>query len=127
MKKLLFFLLLSITSLAQNIKGTYEFQFRENRTPTGWDKVNVNGLVIFYEDTKTNTVTIVTPTRKELLYVQSRQPFVSKDSLLYTLIDENKKECSFRIVLINQNSLELYYYSDRVDEKYYRLKLIKKV
>jgi hypothetical protein len=126
MKKLLFFLLLSITSLAQNIKGTYEFQFRENRTPIGWDKVDVNGQVIFYEDTKTNTVTIITPTRKELLYVQSRQPFVSNDTIFYTLVDENKKECSFRIV-INENSLDLYYYSDRVDEKYYRLKLIKKI
>jgi hypothetical protein len=120
----LLLLLISFTSFAQNIKGTYEFQFRENRTPTGWDKVNVNGQVIFYEDTKTNTVTIVTPTRKELLYVQSRQPFVSKDSLLYTLIDENKKECSFRIVINESlNTLDFYYYSDRIEEKYYKLKL----
>lgn len=123
-KLLLFLLLVSFTTFAQKIKGTYEFQFRENRTPTGWDKVIGKGQVVFYEDNKTNTVTIITPTRKEHLYVQSRQPFITKDSLLYTLIDANKKECSFRIVMSETlNTIELYYYSNRIEEKYYKLKL----
>lgn len=100
--------------------------YRENRTPTGWDKVDVRGEVIFYEDKNTRTVTIVTPKRVELLYVKSRQLFIRQDTFLYTLVDEDYKECSFRIV-VNEtlNTLEFYYYSDRVEEKYYRLKLQK--
>lgn len=122
-KLLLLLLLISFTSFAQKIKGTYEFQFKENRTPTGWDKVIGKGKVIFYEDNKTNTVTIITPEKEELLYVQSRQTFITNDTLLYTLIDKNKKECSFRIVINQNNTLDLYYYSDRIEEKYYKLKL----
>ena len=127
MKKILLLLLLVCsTAFSQRIIGNYEFQYRENRTPNGWDKVNTPGKVIFYEDKNTNTVTIITSKRVELLYVKSRQLFIRQDTFLYTLVDEDYKECSFRIV-VNEtlNTLEFYYYSDRVEEKYYRLKLQK--
>ena len=127
MKKLLLLLLLFCsTAFSQSIIGKYEFKYRENRTPTGWDKVDVKGEVIFYEDKNTRTVTIITPKRVELLYVKSRQLFIRQDTFLYTLVDEDYKECYFRIV-VNEtlNTLEFYYYSDRVEEKYYRLKLQK--
>lgn len=127
MKKLfLLLLLVCSTAFSQSIIGNYEFQYRENRTPTGWDKVDTPGKVIFYEDKNSRTVTIITSKRVELLYVKSRQLFIKADSFLYTLVDDDYKECSFRIVVNGTlNTLDLYYYSDRVEEKYYRLKLQK--
>jgi hypothetical protein len=119
-------LLVCVSSFGQRIKGNYEFQYRENRTPTGWDKVDTLGEVIFYEDKDSATVSIVTSKRFEHLYVKSRQIFIRQDTFLYTLVDAYYKECSLRIV-VNEtlDTLELYYYSDRKDEKYYRLKLKK--
>jgi hypothetical protein len=127
MKKLfLLLLLVCSTAFSQNIVGSYEFQYRENRTPTGWSKVDVKGEVVFYEDKKTRTVTIITPKRVELLYVKSRQLFIRQDTFIYTLVDEDYKECSFRIVVNDTlDTIDLYYYSDRVEEKYYKLKLQK--
>jgi hypothetical protein len=119
-------LFICFTSFSQSIQGSYEFQYRENRTEDGWKKVDTKGEVIFYEDKKTNTVTIVTSKRVEKLYVKSRQIFIKPGNFLYVLVDDNYKECSFRIVVINTlNNLELYYYSNRIEEKYYRLILKK--
>jgi hypothetical protein len=123
-----YFLVLFIcyNSFSQTITGKYEFKFRENRVEKGWDKVDTPGEVIFYEDENINTVTIITLTRVELLYVISRRLFTRKGSFLYTLIDDNFKECYFRIETVNTlNTLELYYYSNRAKERYYRLILKK--
>lgn len=126
MKQLLLLLLFSTMSFSQAIGGTYEFHFRENRTPDGWDKVETSGKVVFYEDRKTNTVTIITPDLEELLYVKSRQLFIRQDTFLYTLVDDDYKECSFRIIVNGTlETLEFYYYSDRAEEKYYKLNLMK--
>jgi hypothetical protein len=115
-------LLISFTSFSQSIQGSYEFKFRENRTPKGWDKVDVKGEVVF----NGNEVTITTPNRIEQLYVKSKQLFIRQKSFLYTLVDNDYNECSFRIVVNDTlNTIELYYYSDRLEEKYYRLKLVK--
>lgn len=125
MKQLILLLFTSL-SFSQAISGTYEFHFRENRTPIGWDKVDVSGTVVFYEDRKTNTVTILTPDKEEHLYVKSRQLFIRQDAFIYTLVDEDYNECSFRIQVIGTlDKLELYYYSDRIEDKYYRLNLMK--
>jgi hypothetical protein len=124
--KYLFILFLCFNSFSQTITGEYEFKYRENRTLYGWDKVDIAGKVIFYEDKKTNTVTITTLQKTELLYVKSRQIFIRIGSFLYTLVDNDYKECSLRIEVINTlDTLELYYYSDRIEEKYYRLILKK--
>ena len=118
----LLILFLSFTSFAQSIQGNYEFKFRENRTPKGWDKVETIGKVVF----ENNEVTIITPNKIEKLYVKSKQLFIRQKSFLYTLVDNNYKECRFRVVVIDTlNTIELYYYSDRVGEKYYRLNLVK--
>jgi hypothetical protein len=123
---LLLLLLLSFTSFSQSIQGSYEFKFRENRTPNGWDKVELCGEVIFYEDKDIITVTIVTSNKFEYLYVKSRQLFVKNKSYIYTLVDDDYNECSFRIIVNdNLNILDFYYYSNRVDDKYYKLKLTK--
>jgi hypothetical protein len=90
------------------------------------ETVNTPGDVIIYEDKYSHTVTIITDTKHEHLYVKSRQLFIRQDTLLYTLVDENYKECSLRIVINGSlDTIDLYYYSDRVEEKYYRLILKK--
>ena len=119
--KLLMLLLYCVT-YGQSIEGNYEFHYRENRTPYGWDKVIVNGSVTF----KNYEVTIVSHTNIEKLYVKSKQLFIRQNSFIYTLVDDNYKECSFRIVINDTlDTIDLYYYSDRINEKYYRLKLKK--
>jgi hypothetical protein len=115
-------LLLCCISYSQGIEGKYEFDFRENRTSKGWDKIESCGKIVF----NNNEVTIITPNRVEQLYVKSKQLFIRQKSFLYTLVDDNYNECSFRIVVNDTlNTIDLYYYSDRVNEKYYKLKLKK--
>jgi hypothetical protein len=125
MKKLLLLLVL-VTQVTLSQERKYSFECRENRTPTGWTSVDTPGDVIIYEDRYSHTVTIITDTRYEHLYVKSRQLFIKQDTLLYTLVDEDYNECSLRVVVKESlDNLELYYYSDRVEEKYYRLILKK--
>ena len=124
-----YFLVLFIcyNSFSQTITGKYEFKFRENRVQKGWDKVDTPGEVIFYEDENINTVTIITFKKVELLHVISKRLFTRKGSFLYTLIDDNFKECSLRIETFDTlNNLELYYYSNRTKERYYKLILKRK-
>lgn len=125
MKKLLLLLIL-ITQVTFSQERKYSFEYRENRTPTGWEKVQTSGDVIIYEDRYSHTVTIVAGNKYEHLYVKSRQLFIRQDTLLYTLVDEYYNECSLRIVIKDTlDTIDLYYYSDRVEEKYYRLILKK--
>lgn len=120
MKTLLLFI--SFTSFAQSVDGNYDFNFRENRTPNGWSKVETIGKVFF----NNNEVTITTNNRVEQLYVKSKQLFIKQDSFIYILVDDDYNECRFRIVVNDTlNTIDLYYYSDRIEEKYYRLKLVK--
>ena len=124
MKYLILLLLLTQFTFSQERK--YSFEYRENRTPDGWEKVQTPGDVIFYEDKYSNTVTIITKNKFEYLYVKSKQLFLRQDTFLYTLVDEDYKECSFRVIVLGTlDNLELYYYSDRKEEKYYRLILKK--
>ena len=126
MKKLVVLLLVLVSSLSFSQESKYSFDYRENRTPTGWQKVQTPGDVIFYEDRYSHIVTIVTNSRFEYLYVKSKQLFIRQGTFLYTLVDSNYNECRLRIVTKNSSDIvELYYYSDRVGEKYYRLRLKK--
>lgn len=119
-------LLFLLTQLTFSQERKYSFEYRENRTPDGWQKVPISGDVIFYEDRYSNTVSIITNNKFEHLYVKSKQLFIRQDTFLYTLIDGDSKECSFRVVVLGTlDNLELYYYSDRKEEKYYRLILKK--
>lgn len=118
----LLMLLLCCVTYSQGIEGNYEFDYRENRTPKGWDKIEMHGEIVF----KNNEVTITTVNKTQELYVKSKQLFIRQKSFLYTLVDDNYNECSFRIVVNDTlNTIDLYYYSDRIDEKYYKLKLKK--
>lgn len=125
MKKLLLLVLL-FTQLSFSQEIRYEFAYRENRTPTGWSKVQTPGEVVFYEDKHTNTVTITTSHKHQQLYVKSKQLFIRQDTFLYTLVDDYYNECSIRVVVKDTlDTIDLYYYSDRVEDKYYRLILKK--
>ena len=99
MKKLVILLLLISSMSFGQAPTVYEYQYRENRTPTGWQIVQTPGDVIFYEDRHTNTITIVSSNKKEVLYVKSTQLFVRQDSYLLTLIDDNYRESRIRLVI----------------------------
>ena len=108
-------------------KKIFEFETVDMRTPTGWDIRNISGEVVFYEDKKSHTISIVTENRNYKMYVKSKQLFVRQYSYLYTLIDDDNDESSVRIVMENQSDdyVEFYFYSDRPGEKYFRLCLKK--
>ena len=128
MKKLIILLVLLLVSSISFSQApiVYEYQYRENRTPTGWQIVQTPGDVIFYEDRHTNTITIVSSNKKEVLYVKSRQLFIRQDSYLITLVDDDYRESRIRLVVKDTlDTVELYFYSDRVEDKYYRLILKK--
>jgi hypothetical protein len=73
MKKLLI-LLLTVSSYSQS--GNYCFEFKENRTPTGWDVVDGTGKVIFYSDENSEIITIY---EKETNYVRRKLGIVPFD------------------------------------------------
>jgi hypothetical protein len=124
MKYLITLLLLTQLTFSQERK--YSFEYRENRTPTGWQKIQTPGDVIIYEGKYSHTITIVTENRFEYLYVKSKQLFIRQDTFIYTLVDIDYNECSLRVVVKGSlDNLELYYYSDRIEDKYYRLILKK--
>lgn len=124
MKQLILLLFFTQLTFSQEIK--YSFEYRENRTPTGWQILETPGDVIFYEGKYSHTVTIVTNNKYEHLYVKSKQLFIRQQQFLYTLVDEYYNECSLRIVVQDTlDTVELYYYSNRKEDKYYRLKLKK--
>jgi hypothetical protein len=121
-------LLFLLTSFSVNSQERiFEFESIDIRTPTGWDIKKVKGEVVFYEDRKTNTISIITEHRNNKMYVKSNQMFVKLYSFIYTLIDDYGNESSIRIELENRcwDYIELYFYSDRPGEKYFRLCLKK--
>jgi hypothetical protein len=126
MKKLVTLLLLVSSMSFGQAPIVYEYQYRENRTPTGWQIVQTPGDVIFYEDIHISTITIVSSNKKEVLYVKSRQLFIRQDSYLITLVDDDYRESSIRLIIKDtSDTVELYFYSDRIEDRYYRLILKK--
>ena len=95
------------------------------RTPDGWDIRNIPGEVVFYEDKKSHTISIVTEKRNYKMYVKSKQLFIRQYNYLYTLIDDDGDESSIRVELKDGswNYIEFYFYSNRPGEKYFRLYL----
>lgn len=119
------FLLFSFSVSSQEKR--FQFETVDMRTPTGWDIRNISGEVVFYEDTKSNTISIITQNKNYKMYVKSKQLFVRQYCFLYTLIDDDGDESSVRIIMENRgdNYVEFYFYSDRPGEKYFRLCLKK--
>jgi hypothetical protein len=124
MKKLI--LLLLFTQLLFSQETRYEFLYRDNRTPAGWDRVEMSGEVIFYESKNINTVTIITSESYQYYYIKSKQLFIRQATYLYTLVDDNDNQCSIIVAVKGTlDTVELSYYSNRIGEKYYRLMLKK--
>ena len=123
MRKLVLLIFLLISTITYSQERRFEFESIDVRTPDGWNILSVQGEVIFYEDNKTHTITIVTPSRTNLMYVKSKQLFIKQYNFLYTLIDDYNKESSILIILENRSwdYIEFYFYSDRPGEKYFRL------
>lgn len=123
MRKLVLSIFLLVSTITYSQERRFEFESIDVRTPDGWNILSVQGEVIFYEDNKTHTITITTLNRTNLMYVKSRQLFIKEYNFLYTLIDDYNNESSIRIALENRSwdYIDLYFYSDRPGEKYFRL------
>jgi hypothetical protein len=123
MKKIVFALLLLITSLTYSQERRFEFESIDVRTEDGWNILPVHGEVVFYEDKHTNTISIITASRNYKMYVKSKQIFIREYNFLITLVDDDYLESSIRIALENRSwdYIEFYFYSDRPGEKYFRL------
>ena len=118
---LLTFLLVSLISFSQEKR--FEFETIDKRIPTGWNISKIPGEVVFYNDGKINTISIITEYINYLMYVKTRQNFVSSHNIIYTLVDKNYNESRIRIILENENwdYVIFYFYSDRPGEKYFRM------
>jgi hypothetical protein len=125
--RFLILLLLTLSFSLFSQEKRYQFETVDMRTPDGWDIRNISGEVVFYEDRKSHTISIVTETSNYKMYVKSKQLFVRLYTYLYTLIDDDGDESSVRIVMENRsdNYVEFYFYSNRPGEKYFRLCLKK--
>jgi hypothetical protein len=125
--RFLILLLLTISFSSFSQERIFEFESIDVRTLTGWDIKKIKGEVVFYEDRETNTVSIITEHRNNKMFVKSNQMFVRQYSFIYTLIDDYGNESSIRIELENRcwDYIQLYFYSDRPGEKYFRLCLKK--
>lgn len=122
-----FMLFFNINVFSQ--KRIFEFESIDVRTPDGWNVKEIKGEVVFYEDEKTNTITISTEHRINKMYVKSKQVFIRQYNFIYTLIDDFDNESSVRVVLDNRSwdYITFYFYSNRPAEKYFRLCLTKKL
>ena len=127
MRKLILLIFLVISSISFSQEKRYEFESIDVRTPDGWDIKKIKGEVVFYEDRKTNTISIITEHRNNKMYVKSKQLFIRQYNFLYTLVDDYGNESSIRIELENRSDdyVVFYFYSDRPGEKYFRLCLKK--
>ena len=125
--RFLILLLLTLSFSLFSQEKRYQFETVDMRTPDGWDIRNISGEVVFYEDRKSHTISIVTETSNYKMYVKSKQLFVRLYTYLYTLSDDDGDESSVRIVMENRsdNYVEFYFYSNRPGEKYFRLCLKK--
>lgn len=123
MKKLIFTLLVLFATLTFSQEKRFEFESIDVRTPDGWNILPVQGEVVFFENKVTNTITIITPNRTNLMYVKSKQLFIKEYNFIYTLVDDFDNESSIRIMLENRSwdYVIFYFYSDRPGEKYFRL------
>ncbi len=123
MKKLLI-MLITVSCYSQS--GNYCFEFKENRTPTGWDVISNSGKVTFYSGENSETLTIHEKETLRVYYVKSKLMYLRQDTYLYELVEDKGKQSKVRLVTLGSlNNIDLYYYSDRKEEKYFRLRLKK--
>ena len=119
---------LSFCSWIYSQKSTYYFDVLENRTSYGWETKSHPGEVVFDESTNVCTVTMFTKEKVYKMYITSKLLFFRQRNFLYTLIDDVGSESRIRLVFEDEfcKFAELYFYSNRKGEKYYKLCITKK-
>ena len=107
---------------------TYSQTYRTNklnvRTNDGWEIYDKDIVVTFNESKLENTITITTNGNIRLFEVISKLPFIKYKSFIYIVEDLNYEESRIRIEQ-SDNGIDLYFYSNRIKEKYFKLNLIK--
>ena len=123
MKKLILFITLCISSVSFSQSGTYEFFSIDKRTEKGWEVLNVPGEVRFLGD----SIEVQTEFRLYTLHIDSKQQFVRMDQFIYQCHEDNGNVTNLRTwqELGCPEYIIMYFYSDRKDEKYYKLNLYK--
>jgi hypothetical protein len=109
-------------------KSTYYFDELHNRTFFGWEVKPHSGEIVFDESTNVCTVTMFTKEKVYKMYITSKLVFLRQKNFLYTLIDDNGSDSRIRIACDDEfcKFADLYFYSNRKGEKYYKLCLTKK-
>lgn len=109
-------------------KSIYQFDILENRTLNGWEAKPHPGEIVFDESTNVCTVTMFTKEKVYKMYITSKLLFFRQRNFLYTLIDDVGSESRIRLVFEDEfcKFAELYFYSNRKGEKYYKLCITKK-
>jgi hypothetical protein len=112
-------ILFSLSSFSQ--RGDYEFTTIDKRTEKGWDIIKVSGEVRFLGD----SITVQTEFKTYTFYVESKQQFVRTNQFIYVCREKNGNVTHLRTYQEPDchEYIILYFYSDRKDEKYYKLDL----
>jgi hypothetical protein len=123
MKKLILFITLCIATFSYSQRGTYEFFSIDRRTEKGWQVFNVPGEVRFLRD----SIEVQTEFSLYTFHVDSKQQFVRVDQFIYQCHEDNGNVTNLRTwqELGCPEYVIMYFYSDRKDEKYYKLNLYK--
>ena len=123
MKQLVILITLFITSFSFAQQGTYEFYTIDKRTESGWVVINAPGEVRFLRD----SIEVQTQYALYTFHVDSKQQFVRLDQFIYQCHEDNGNVTNLRSwqELGCPEYVILYFYSDRKDEKYYKLCLYK--
>jgi hypothetical protein len=123
MKQLVILITLFITSFSFAQRGTYEFYTIDKLTESGWVVINVPGEVRFLRD----SIEVQTQYKLYTLYIDSKQQFVRHDQFIYQCHEANGNVTNLRSwqELGCPEYVILYFYSDRKEEKYYKLCLYK--
>jgi len=117
----LLILIFSLSSFSQ--RGDYEFQTIDRRTDKGWEIIKAPGEVRFLGD----SIVVQTQYKTYTFYVDSKQHFIRTDQFIYTCHESNGNVTNLRSYQQPDchEYIILYFYTDRREEKYYKLDLKK--
>ena len=115
-------IILLIFNLTFSQESKHETSEIHKRTEKGWDIVKSNIEVIIYESNNFNSINIISNNVNRIFYIKSKLTFI-EESQVYIIVDDNWIESRVRIDRIDKNNIILYFYSNRLEEKYFRLML----
>lgn len=124
MKKLIIISAFLLFSSHLGSAQTYEFATIDKRRPTDWEIREISGTVVFTD----STITITMPNRIHVLTIISQHQFISQNDRIYECINEDSYQINLRArceYLEDRKYVDLYYYSDIANNKYFRFYLIR--